>query len=136
MDAIEMLEETVQLLELKLPNVEQTSSSVQTEISTKQSSTAMQTENVEWKDCEFPTKHENNLSEPIQGYNLIQNVQHSIKCYYCEERFETKRELMEHRKKDHEEKAQFCNYFSEGKCDFNPIQARGGRNPPPLAYYN
>ena len=34
MDAIEMLEETVKLLELKLPNVEQKSASVQTEIIT------------------------------------------------------------------------------------------------------
>ena len=32
MDAIKMLEETVKLLELKLPNVEQKSASVQTEI--------------------------------------------------------------------------------------------------------
>ena len=119
MDALEMLEETVKLLESKLPNVEQKSSSVQTETSRNQNSTAMQTESLELKDCEFPTKHVNNLAEPIQGSNLIQNVQHSIKCYYCEQRFETKRELMEHRNKDHEEKAQFCSYFSEGKCDFD-----------------
>ena len=105
-EAILLLEETVKLLEMTASYVENFF-------------TAMQTKFCGCKDCEFPAKHGNNLTEPIKGSNLVQNVQHSIKCYYCEQRFETKRELMEPRKKDHEEKAQFCSYFSEGKCDFD-----------------
>ena len=41
-----------------------------------------------------------------------------IKCYVCNESFNTKREMMEHRKKYHAKLVKFCMNFMRGKCQF------------------
>ena len=84
-----MLEETVKLLELKLPNIERKSSSVQTEISTDDKF-KLQTENV--------SDFVGHMHGPHTSIDWKQN----FKCHYCAEMFLSKSEVMTHRKNTHE----------------------------------
>ena len=43
---------------------------------------------------------------------------HGLQCKFCEECFESKRELMEHRKKEHTERVSVCWKFTSGQCEY------------------
>ena len=42
----------------------------------------------------------------------------SFNCYVCSETFETKRNMMQHRKRHHRELVSKCKNFSQNKCIF------------------
>ena len=44
---------------------------------------------------------------------------HLLKCHNCEQTFQKKQDLMQHRKAEHLEKIKICKYFEEGNCNFN-----------------
>ena len=45
-------------------------------------------------------------------------VGNSIVCNFCDNGFETKRDLMNHKKIEHTEKVNVCWHFSAGTCSF------------------
>ena len=101
-----MLEETVKLLELKLPNVELKSPSVQNEISTDNK-------------CKWQTKNVSDLWGHMHGSNTsADGEEEKIKFHYCADICHSKNELMTHRKITHEDKVPLCANFSEAKCGF------------------
>ena len=88
-EAILLLDETVKLLETRSPNVEK-------------KSTEMQTDIVECEDGGFPTEKEMNLANHMHS-----STEYNIKCYYCEDKFITKTDLLNHRKQVHPERLSF-----------------------------
>ena len=103
-ESILMLEETVKLLEIKSSKLEHKSVAVQTEI-------------IRCEECEFPAENIHDLVYHMHEFHPLESESDFI-CHYCGENFETKRDLMSHRKDTHIEKVKFCSYFAEGKCIF------------------
>ena len=103
-ESILMLEETVKLLERKSSKVDKKSVTVQTEI-------------IRCEECEFPAEDINDLVYHMHEFHPLER-ESDIRCHYCGENFETKRDLMIHRKNAHIEKVKLCSYFAEGKCIF------------------
>ena len=104
-EAIILLEETVKLLENKSSNVELKSVTVQTEI-------------IRCEECEFPAEDVNDLVYHMYEFHPLQGNEKGMECHYCDDKFESKRDLMFHRKQAHIEKVQFCVHFNDGKCAF------------------
>ena len=102
-ESILLLEETVKLLE-KSSKLEQKSATVQTEI-------------IRCEECEFPAENIHDLVYHMHEFHPLES-ESDIKCHYCGENFQTKRDLMSHRKTTHIEKVKLCSYFGEGKCNF------------------
>ena len=104
-EVIILLEETVKLLETRSPPVQQMSTEMQTEC----------------KDWEILAEKKIDRAIHMNKNNTKDSVEQSIKCYYCEEKFILKTDLLNHRKQAHPEKAQFCIYFSEDKCEHGDL---------------
>ena len=104
-EAIILLEETVKLLEKNCSKVEQKSVTVQTEI-------------IRCEECEFPAEDVNDLVYHMYEFHPLQVNEEGMECHYCSNKFESKSELMIHRKLLHIEKVQFCVNFNDGKCTF------------------
>ena len=68
-------------------------------------------------ECEFPADDLYDLGQHMYEYHTEGN-ENKIVCHYCDETFETKDEVMKHRKKAHKEKVKQCIYFSAGKCHY------------------
>ena len=51
-------------------------------------------------------------------WNHGEIVQETIQCFMCGKSFESKTEMMSHRKKYHSDKLQQCNQFLRGSCPF------------------
>ena len=102
-EAISLLEETIQVLEAKNEKVEKKSVDVQTEM-------------IRCDECEYPAEDLLDLGEHLYVVHTLEDQSNDIKCYFCDNRFKTKSEIMTHRKKEHVEKVDACRLFSEGKC--------------------
>ena len=50
--------------------------------------------------------------------HLMHNEIEMLVCNFCENKFETKKDLMVHKKKEHREKVRMCWNYSTGKCEF------------------
>ena len=86
-------------------------------------SVAVQTENMEMdimrcNECEYPAEDIYDLGEHMYEIHTMENegITDQIACYYCDDSFTTKKDLMKHRKEAHEEKISPCSFFLEGKC--------------------
>lgn len=66
-------------------------------------------------ECEFPAEDIYDLGEHMYEFH----GDGAIDCYYCDDSFKTKREMMNHRKTIHADKVNTCSNFSEGHCEFN-----------------
>ena len=64
--------------------------------------------------------HQKKHEQPIKTTELVTSKDGdlSLSFHFCEEQFETKRNLMIHTKKDHREKVKDCWKHSTGKCEF------------------
>ena len=70
-------------------------------------------------ECEFPAEDLCDLGEHIYLTHNYDNSGDSYNCNYCEESFDSKNELMIHKKNDHEENVSICKYFLKDMCAFN-----------------
>ena len=111
LEVIDMLEETIKLMEKRdsSPKAQQKSVTVQTE--------PEDTDIMRCNECEYPAEDIYDLGEHMYEFHALEN-EGNIACHYCGERFETKGNLMMHRKSAHIDKVNNCTYFSEGNCDF------------------
>ena len=57
--------------------------------------------------------------EHVSIHQSLHQNDNQIGCNFCGENFETRRILMEHKKRVHLEKVALCWNFSAGKCDFS-----------------
>ena len=132
-EAINLLEETVNVLQAKLNAMQkakctvsvQTDDTMLNEIEKgiknangKTSST--QTEDVDFMRCEdweYPAQDICDLGAHIFQYHVSQHHEKLIKCYFCDEKFESKGSLMIHRKKTHKEKVNICWKFLDQNCE-------------------
>ena len=71
-------------------------------------------------ECEYPAEDIYDLGEHLYEIHTMENEssKDTIACYYCDEQFETKSNLMNHRKIFHMEKVNLCSNFTEGNCHF------------------
>jgi hypothetical protein len=118
-EAIQLLEETVNLLEVNIrklkaemvdnapKTVEKINNSVQTEAQ----------EIMRCNECEYPAEDIYDLGEHMYEVHVLDSYDGSITCHYCGKNFTTKDKLMMHRKEDHIEKVRPCRHFSVGKCE-------------------
>ena len=111
LEAIALLEETVQLLENKNARKSSNVASVQTE----------DLERLWCIECEYPAEDHYDLGEHMYEVHAEENPEYTISCHYCGNCFKSKDDLMIHNKKNHSEKIQPCRNFLEGKCDFSDI---------------
>ena len=51
-----------------------------------------------------------------ENVKIVQNL--TIKCFICNEIFETKSQMMQHRKREHRDKVRSCVNYLQNKCDF------------------
>lgn len=110
-EAISLLEETVQVLQDKVYQKTSASACVQTE----------DMERLWCIECEFPAEDLYELGEHMYEYHAEDNVDYTSSCHYCGNMFKTKSDLMIHSKKAHPEKTQPCRNYLEGNCDFGDI---------------
>ena len=104
-EAIVLLEETVNLLEKKASKAEQRSSSAQTEI-------------IRCEECEFPADSINDLVFHMYEFHPLEEEANKIKCNFCSDMFSNNSELMRHKKLVHIDKVQICIKFAAGECTF------------------
>ena len=107
-EAIRLLEETVQILESK-------SSQKATSI------TGTQTEDMErmWCiECEFPAEDLYELGEHMYEIHAEENAEYEFSCHHCGNFFKSEDNLMAHDKKNHIEKVQPCKNYLAGECDY------------------
>ena len=69
------------------------------------------------KECEYPAEDIYDLGEHMHEFHG-ENTKEALDCHYCDEIFQTKKDLMVHRKRDHPEKVNTCYYFLQGICNF------------------
>ena len=62
-------------------------------------------------DCDFQTTSEVYLKKH-------RNIKHTIICKICEKEFKDKRNLLQHRKKEHYNSVAPCRKYAEGKCPY------------------
>ena len=70
-------------------------------------------------ECEYPAEDLCELGEHIYFNHNSDNCEDIYNCNFCEETFESKTELMTHKKNNHEENITICKYFMEDKCAFD-----------------
>ena len=58
-------------------------------------------------------KHDREHVEIVNKEQLLK-----VSCNFCSEQFETRKQLMEHKKNDHNEKVALCWNFLSGNCDY------------------
>ena len=87
-EAILLLEETVQILENKSSHLEKKSITVQTEI-------------IRCEECEFPADDIHDLVYHMYESHPLETQDNSIACNFCSDKFKSKAELMMHKKRDH-----------------------------------
>ena len=63
-------------------------------------------------DCDFQTTSENYLKKHI-------NIKHTINCKICEKEFKDKRNLLQHRKKEHYNSVAPCRKYAEKSCPYS-----------------
>ena len=119
LEVIHLLEETVNILELNVKK----SKVEKKDAVPKAVVVAVQTEDMEimrCNECEYPAEDIYDLGEHLYEIHTMENEssKDTIACYYCDEQFETKSNLMNHRKKFHIEKVNLCSNFTEGNCHF------------------
>ena len=68
-------------------------------------------------ECEFPADDLYYLGQHMYE-DHTEGTENKIVCHYCDETFETKDDVMKHRKKTHKEKVKECIYFTAGKCHY------------------
>jgi hypothetical protein len=102
---IDHLEKTVALLQKQKPTTD--IEKVEVEAQTDDSETC--------NECEFPVRDIWELGEHIYEFHTLKTYGEFV-CTFCNERFGRKRDLMVHRKIDHEEKVGKCRSFSSGNC--------------------
>ena len=58
------------------------------------------------------------LGEHMYEIHTMENegIKDQIPCYYCDDNFKTRNDLMKHRKEAHEEKVNQCSFFLKGNC--------------------
>ena len=69
-------------------------------------------------ECEFPANDIWELGEHIYEFHTLKD-HGDFACTFCYEKFGRKRDLMVHRKKDHEEKVVICTEYTTGTCTYN-----------------
>ena len=62
------------------------------------------------KECEYPADDIFDLGEHVYEFHG-EHEKNSLECHYCDEKFQSKRDLMVHRKEAHIEKVTTCYYF-------------------------
>ena len=60
--------------------------------------------------------------EDTSDVEISEQVNNHFKCNFCDETFATKRDLMQHKKRNHEEKVAQCWQYSSGSCAFGDQQ--------------
>ena len=68
-------------------------------------------------ECSFQGSSENDLSKHVKVTQHKQNND-TFKCDSCDDIFEFKWDMMNHRKKMHEQSVRQCKFFAQGKCIF------------------
>jgi len=106
-EAINLLEETVSILETQL-NI----SKVEKEVIT----VSVQTEVIRCEECEYPAEDMNDLVEHMHGSHPLDDYKENIECTYCGGFFLEKNDLMFHIQQDHADKLPVCTYFLEERC--------------------
>ena len=69
------------------------------------------------KECEYPADDIFDLGEHVYEFHG-EHEKNSLECHYCDEKFQSKRDLMVHRKEAHLEKVTTCYYFLHESCHF------------------
>ena len=69
-------------------------------------------------ECEFPANDIWELGEHIYEFHTLKD-HGEFACTFCYEKFGRKRDMMAHRKRDHEEKVAICTEFTLGNCTYN-----------------
>ena len=59
-----------------------------------------------------------NYADDMCWWNHEKKKEENIKCYFCNNIFESKSQLMAHRKKEHQQSVKPCNQFRENTCRF------------------
>ena len=70
-------------------------------------------------ECEFPADDIYDLGQHMYEYHSEDEGNDKVACHYCDETFDTKDNVMKHRKKAHKEKVRQCIYFSVGNCNYD-----------------
>ena len=68
-------------------------------------------------ECEFPARDIWELGEHIYEFHTLKSYG-EFECSFCHERFGRKKDLMEHRKREHVEKVGTCRSFNNGTCAY------------------
>ena len=55
--------------------------------------------------------------QPVEEMNISQSVQTHDLCNFCDQKFETRKHLMVHKKSEHIDKVALCWNFSAGVCE-------------------
>jgi hypothetical protein len=102
---IDHLEKTVELLQKDKSTTD--IEKVEVEVQTDDSETC--------NECEFPARDIWELGEHIYEFHTLKTYGEFV-CTFCNDKFGRKRDLMVHRKIDHEEKVGKCRSFTTGTC--------------------
>ena len=70
------------------------------------------------KECGYPCNSITDLGEHMYEFHIGDDWEETFSCKYCEMKFRTKPELMNHRKRNHAEKVNACKYYVKGTCHF------------------
>ena len=68
-------------------------------------------------ECEYPAEDIYDLGEHMHEFHG-EMKRETLDCYFCDQSFNTKRDLMIHRKKEHIEKVKTCSYFLQQRCNY------------------
>ena len=69
-------------------------------------------------ECEYPAEDLFDLGEHMYEVHAELNDEYTIACHYCGNYFKSKGDLMNHRKKAHEDRVSQCCFFYGGKVHF------------------
>ena len=115
-EAIDLLEETVKVLEIKanLSRIDKKTTEVQTDISELERAS---TQAYLCGDCEYAADCIHDFNEHTHNQDDLANIETSpYTCHFCEESFESLREVMKHNKSIHTSSVQHCKQFLEDAC--------------------
>ena len=104
LEAIDLLEETVNILENKL-NISKVEKTVLT--------VSAQTEVIRCEECEYPAEDMHDLVDHMHGSHPLEDYKENIEYNYCGGFFLERSDLMDHLKQEHADKVPVCTLFLE-----------------------
>ena len=106
-EAINLLKETISVLENKL-----TSSNRGKDLM----NISVQTEIIRCEECELPAEDMHDLVDHMHGAHPLEND--GIKCHDCWKEFQVQSDLVMHIQNEHNNEAKLCTHFIERRCFF------------------